>query len=188
MTYERRNDTPRANDPNRRTGTIVRTYTGGSMNPETERTELDLRGYLNVVRRRKVTIIIVTMVVVVVAVGLSLVQTKVYQGTADVLLQARSTDTLFDPATGARSDPTRNVSTQLQIIKSRPVQDEVRQKLGYSAKVHANGVGQTDVIQVKGNSTSKKKAADIANAYANAYIDVLQKQTVNDLLAAANQI
>src|SRR4051794_18833123 len=158
------------------------------MNSDDDRREVDLREYLNVLRRRKFTIILVTVVVTLVAIGLSLAQTKVYQGTAQLLLQPRETDTLFDPTTGQRTDAARNVQTQLQVIKSTPVREEVRDTLGSVPGVRANAIGQTDVIQVKGQSTDPKRAAAIANAYANAYIDVRQKQTVSDLLAAAKQI
>ncbi|MGH9179945.1 MAG: polysaccharide biosynthesis tyrosine autokinase [Acidimicrobiales bacterium] len=150
--------------------------------------ELDLRDYLRVIRRRKWTIALVTLVVVGSAIAVSLVQTPVYQGEAEVLLQARSTESLFDPETGQRNDPVRAVQTEIQVLKSRPVRDLVRKELGSAPKVSASPVGQTDVIEVRAESTDPDRAAAIANAYAESYIDFRRTQAVDDLLAAAEQI
>lgn len=149
---------------------------------------LELRDYLRVVRRRKWTIALVTLLVVGAAVGASLLQTPVYQGTAEVLLQARATDSLFDPNTGQRNDPVRAVATEIQVLKSRPVRDLVRKELGSAPKVAAGAKGQTDVIEVKAESTDPERAALIANAYARSYIDFRRTQAVDDLLAAAEHI
>lgn len=150
--------------------------------------ELELRDYLRVVRRRKWVIALVTLAVVGSAVAASLVQTPVYQGKAEVLLQPRSTESLFDPGTGQRNDPVRAVQTEIQVLKSRPVRDLVRKELGSAPKVSASPVGQTDVIEVKAESTDPDRAAEIANAYAESYIDFRRTQAVDDLLAAAEQI
>ena len=150
--------------------------------------ELELRDYLRVIRRRKWIIALTTLVVVGAAIAASLVQTPVYQGTAEVLLQAKATESLFDPNSGQRNDPVRAVQTEIQVLKSRPVRDLVRKELGSAPKVSASPVGQTDVIQVKAESTDPDQAADIANAYATSYISFRRTQAVDDLLAAAEQI
>lgn len=150
--------------------------------------ELELRDYLRVIRRRKWIIALVTLAVVGSAIAASLVQTPVYQGKAEVLLQPRSTESLFDPDSGQRNDPVRAVQTEIQVLKSRPVRDLVRKELGSAPKVSASPVGQTDVISVKAESTDPERAAEIANAYATSYIDFRRTQAVDDLLAAAEQI
>jgi succinoglycan biosynthesis transport protein ExoP len=150
--------------------------------------ELELRDYLRVVRRRKWTIALVTIVVVGAAIGLSLIQTPVYRATAEVLLQAKSSESLFDPSTGNRNDPARAIQTEMQVLRSRPVRDLVEKKLGSSPKVSAAAVGQTDVIAVSAESTDPDRAAAIANAYATSYIEFRRSQSVDDLLSAAEQI
>src|SRR5688500_13102483 len=97
--------------------------------------ELDLRGYLRVVRRRKWTIILATMLMATLALGLSLVQAPVYQGRAELLLQARSSETLFNSSTGQRSDPARALLTEIQVLKSRPVRDLVEERIGSAPPV-----------------------------------------------------
>jgi capsular exopolysaccharide synthesis family protein len=154
----------------------------------TEPEELELRDYVRVLRRRKWIVVVVTVTVVAVALAVSLLQTPVYEGTAELLLQPRSTESLFDPNTGVRSDPNRNVQTEIQVLSSRPVRDAVEEKLGSAPEVSASPVGQTDVIEVSAESTDPEQAARIANAYAEAYIDFRRTAAVNDLLDAAVEV
>lgn len=155
---------------------------------EEETTDPQLRDYLRLLQRRKWTIMFSALLVAAVALGSSLLQTPIYAGTAKILLQPRSTDTLFNPNTGQRADPVRSVDTEIEVLKSQPVQDAVRQQLGRAPAVSANAVGQTDVIRVVAESPKPQQAAKVANAYANAYVDFRRKQAVDDLLAASEQI
>src|SRR4051812_49001370 len=91
---------------------------------------LELRDYIQVLRRRKWVIVLATIVAVGSALAISLTQTPTYRGRAELLLQPKSTESLFDPNTGQANNSTRNVQTQIEVLKSRPVRDAVRQKLG----------------------------------------------------------
>lgn len=153
-----------------------------------ESPELELRDYLRVLTRRKWIICLVTLLVTAAAVVASLAQTPVYQGTAEVLLQSKASESLFDPNSGVRNDPTRAIQTEIQVLRSRPVRDLVRERIGNAPKVAASAVGQTDVLEVRAQSTDPEKAALIANTYATSYIEFRRTQAVDDLLAAAEQI
>jgi len=150
--------------------------------------DLELRDYLRVFARRKGTIIFAVVVVVVAALAASFLQTPVYEGTAEVLLQARATESLFDPNTGQAVDKARVVQTEIKVLKGESVRDAVRKELGTAPKVSANAAGDTDVLEVRAQSTDAKRAATVANSYANAYIDFRRQQAVNDVLNAAKQI
>ncbi|MGI8683514.1 MAG: polysaccharide biosynthesis tyrosine autokinase [Acidimicrobiales bacterium] len=150
--------------------------------------DAELRDYLQIVRRRKHIVALVVVVVVAGALIASYLQTPVYQGTAELLLQSRSTQSPFDPQSGQRNDPIRAVQTEIQVLKSQPVRDAVRKKIGDAPEVKVSPVGQTDVIEVKAQSTVPKRAAEVANTYAEAYIDFRRTQAVDDLFAAAEQI
>jgi polysaccharide biosynthesis transport protein len=150
--------------------------------------QLDLRDYLRVLRRRRWIIAITTLAVISAALAASFLQTPVYRGTAQVLLQPKTTESLFDPNTGQPADPARNVDTEVQLLKSQPVRAAVRAKLGSAPDVAVSAVGQTNVIEVAADSTDAKGAAAIANAYAGAYVDFKRKQAVEDLLAAGQEI
>ncbi len=150
--------------------------------------EPELRDYLRTLARRKGILIASLLAVLAASLAYSFMRTPVYRGTAQVLLQPRSTESLFDPATGERNDPARTVDTEIEVLKSEPVRAAVRKELGAAPKVLAQPVGETDVIRVRADSTQPRRAAAIANAYAKAYIDFRRRQAVDDVLAASAQV
>src|SRR5207302_2432954 len=125
----------------------------------------DLRDYMRVIRRRKAVIALSVVVCVAASLVASFLQTPVYRADAEVLLQPRIGDSLFDTSTGQRSgtDAARNVSTEIQVLRSQPVAQAVQQKLGTAPAVSVAGVGQTDVIKISSESTVPSAAAGIAN-------------------------
>ena len=150
--------------------------------------ELGLQDYLRILSRRKQLILVVTLIVAVPAVVLSLLKTPVYAGEAELLLQPRVSETLFDPNSGVRADPARQVQNEIRILSSAPVRDVVRAQLGTAPKVSASAFGTTDIIKVSARSTDPARAATITNTYATAYIDYRRKQAVDDVLAASQQV
>jgi capsular exopolysaccharide synthesis family protein len=150
--------------------------------------ELGLRDYLQIVRRRRNLIVIIVLVVVVPTVVLSLLKTPVYAGRAELLLQARTSESLFDPNTGVRADPVREMQNEIRILSSEPVRAAVRAKIGSAPAVSASPIGQTDLIEVTATSTDPQRAALVANTYASSYIDYRRKQAVDDVLAASEQV
>lgn len=154
-----------------------------------ETSELHLRDYVAVLRRRARIIVLAVGVVVAAALLASFLQVPVYEAKAEILLQPRTTESLFDPTTGLRStDPVRNVQTEVRVLESRPVREAVRQKLGTARDVAVTPFGQTDVIQVSARSTDPQQAATITNTYAIAYIDFRRKQAVDDVVAAGKEL
>ncbi|MEA2704200.1 MAG: tyrosine-protein kinase [Actinomycetota bacterium] len=158
------------------------------MPEEDSGTELELRDYLRVLSRRKMIVIFTVLVVVGASILMSVLQEPVYQGTARLLLQARASESPFDPSTGQRVDPDRALVTEIEVLKSQLVQEEVRRQLGSAPKVTASPLGRTDVVTVSAESTDPKRAAAVANAYATAYINLKRKQSVDGLLTAGKEI
>jgi len=150
--------------------------------------ELDLRDYLGALRRRKKVVLLTVAVLVGLALGSSFVQEPVYAASARLLLQPKQSESPFDANTGARIDPARALATDIEVLESPLVQAEVRSRFGSAPSVSASPVGQTDVVRVTAESTDPKRAADVANAYAAAYIDVRRQQAVDGLLAAGKEI
>ncbi len=151
-------------------------------------TELELRDYLRVLTRRKMVVIFTVLVVVGVSLLTSFLQEPIYRGTARLLLQARASESPFDPSTGQRVDPDRALVTEIEVLKSQMVQEEVRRQLGSAPTVTASPLGRTDVVTVSADSTDPKRAAEVANAYATAYINLKRKQSVDGLLTAGKEI
>ncbi len=146
------------------------------------------RDYLRILRRRRVIVLLGVFAVFVPVVLLSLVQTPIYEAQAELLIQDRSSETLFDPNSGVRNDPARQIQNELHIIESPPVRDAVREKLGSVPDVSATPIGQTDLVRVAATSTDPARAAEVANAYTDAYIAHRREQAVDDVLAASGQV
>jgi capsular exopolysaccharide synthesis family protein len=154
---------------------------------EEARSEPDLRDYARVVWRRKWTVATSMAVVLCVALVFSYSQTPKYAATAKVLLRTRPTASLFGSA-AQPVDPARSVQTEIEVIKTEPVRELVRQKIGDAPPVSVSSVGQTDLITIRAESASARRAPAVANAYANAYIEFRRKQNIDELLASSHEI
>jgi succinoglycan biosynthesis transport protein ExoP len=150
--------------------------------------ELGLRDYLQILQRRKGLVVITTLVVLVPTLVVSLLKTPVYAGRAELLLQSQTAESLFDPTTGVRGDPVREIQNEIRILSSQPVRAAVRDAIGSAPEVMAAPIGQTDIIQVTATSPDPQRAALLANTYANSYIDYRRKQAVDNVLEAAQQV
>ena len=151
--------------------------------------ELDLQHYLDVVRRRKWTIIVVAAIVAAVALGLSLSQTPRYRATAEVLLQGDDAEQRLG-ATGP-ADPRVNASrvdTEIGVIESNLVRRAVEEDLGREPDVSVSAVGETDIVEISATSTDPEEATREANLYAETYVEWRRKRTIDDLLAAQETV
>lgn len=159
------------------------------MDVESEPRELELRDYLLVIRRRKVTIVLTTSAVVLAALAFSFLQTTTYRSTAEVLLQPRASEQIFAPSQQQNVTPdSTRVQTEIQVMQSRSVLDAVTSALGFTPKVDIATRGQTNVVAVSAEAKTPAQAANIAETYAETYVKVRREQTVNDLLDAATQV
>jgi succinoglycan biosynthesis transport protein ExoP len=150
--------------------------------------EVSLRDRLGVLSRKKGTIVLVTMLTVGAALAFSFLQTPVYAATARLLLQPRTSESLFDPNASIRFDPARAVRNEIEVFKSEPVRDAVRNEIGVAPPVSVTSVGDTDVIRVTAEDVDTARAARVANAYAEQYISVRRKQALDDLQAAGREV
>src|SRR3954454_4667607 len=107
---------------------------------EAEPAAPELRDYLRVLRRRKWTIAAVVVAVVGAAVVASLLQSRVYQARTALLLRAPSGTAV--PSSSAQVSP-QIVGTQLELIKSDPVKNIVRKKIGAAPDVGTKSIGTT---------------------------------------------
>jgi len=152
-----------------------------------ESPELVLQEYVRVLRRRKWVVVAVMAVAVAGTLGLALSSQKVYQATAEVLLEHRSTQNLFD-AVKDIGDPSRLPETEMKVMQSQPVRTEVQARIGTPPGISTSQSGSADIIDIKAESTVPATAAKIANTYAQAYIDYRRKGAVDDILAASKEI
>jgi succinoglycan biosynthesis transport protein ExoP len=154
--------------------------------PETA-SQLGLRDYLRVVRQRNWSIVLVASLAVAAALSVSLLQTPLYESTAQLLVtQDRSS--VFDPVTGQRSFPERAVQGEILVLESEPVRSEVRRRLGSAPEVSATAIPNADGIEVAARSHDPDWAAKVADAYARSYIRFRRDQAVESLLGPGEEI
>lgn len=155
---------------------------------DTSREEsVDLRFYLGVLRRRGWVIVLTTVLAGLAAFGASLLQTKVYDARADVLIGRQASDQVFT-ANGQYFDPKRNVETEVKVLESQAVSDAAAKELGHAPDVTISSDEVSDVVSVHARSDDPKRAAVDADAYAQAYVDYRFESTVGALLSAGQEV
>ena len=148
--------------------------------------EPTLRGYLRVMRRGRWWVAAFSLLGLGISLALSLTATKQYTATAQLLVQSVGTVNI---ATGSDQALTAtDVQTELQLVTSAQVQNQVRAQLGSAPGVSASEVGQTNVIGVTAVSPDPARAAQIANAYANAFVSWSTATSLSNLTAAEGQL
>jgi len=153
-----------------------------------ERAVRELRDYLVVIRRRKWTILGATVLVLAAALAHALTQKTIYRSSAEVLLQARASEQLFQPSQQNGTSDSNRIATEIQVMQSQSVRSAVTQVLGRSAKVDIAAQGNTDVVVISAQDHDPKEAARTAQTYAETFVSVRKAQTLQDLLDASTQI
>ena len=153
-----------------------------------ETRELDLRDSLHTLRRRWRVIALCTVLCVAAAIGLSMLQPKLYEGKARVILERSGTELLFEPEPGY-TDPVLIVETEIQVLRGTPVREAVKKAVkGDVPKVEASRVGESLIIEVRASDPDPRRAATLTNAFARAYIDMRRDQAVDDLLSGGREL
>jgi polysaccharide biosynthesis transport protein len=155
--------------------------------PQGDVAELEVRDYLRILRRRGALIAITTGVVLALAMVWVAVQEPSYQARARVLVRPDRSQSVFNNNPRV-ADPNRFVQTEVLVFESPAVRDIVRGRLGAAPRVNTHQIDQTDVIEIVADAGEPRRAADLANAYAEAYIELRRRQAVGDVLAAVEQL
>ncbi|MDQ6797209.1 MAG: polysaccharide biosynthesis tyrosine autokinase [Actinomycetota bacterium] len=149
---------------------------------------LGFRDYLRIFVRRRYTILLVVFLIVGPVVTYSVLRAPVYAAKSRVLLETGKGESLVDPGSGRPADPARALKTQLEVFTGEPLRAAVRTKLGSVPHISAKGVGETDVIEITAHDRGAKRAATIADAYADAYVELRRSQAVDNVVAAGQQV
>ncbi|MCU1448649.1 MAG: capsular biosynthesis protein [Acidimicrobiales bacterium] len=155
---------------------------------QAEAERFELRGFLETFRRRRVTLALITLGVIACAGVFSALQTRIYQASAEVLILPRDTESVFSSNNSQQNTATPTVETEVRVLRSDPVRRAVRASLGSIPPVTAGRIGETEVMKVNATSTRPRRAAQVANAYARAYVDFRKSQAVGDLASASRSI
>src|SRR5213592_4815267 len=153
--------------------------------------EMNLRDYWLIIRRRRMIIIVCTLLVAAFSVGFARQKVPLYTSTAAVKFEQSTTlsGLLVEVLALNSAD---NIETQVSLIKSYPVLEEVARRLGklpqsasgealresraYQAtldnlggKIRAARVPSTSIIEITVTSTNAREAKDLANTVAEVY-------------------
>src|SRR5207245_1315218 len=132
---------------------------------------------LRIGRKRKWLILAMTALVTAAVAAVSLAQHKSYDATATLVF--RNPSTLVD-GTLAAADPAREAATAGEIVRLPGVAAVASRRLGgqpAAAQIEemvSVDTGTGDVAKVTASASEPKQAADVANAYGQAYIDFRQ--------------
>lgn len=157
----------------------------------------DLRQYGAVLRARKWTILLVIVIVIGAALGLSFLQTPIYQAEARVLVQP-----LLSPNTTVPQPV--DVQTESQVVASEPVAVLVQHTLGTSQSttellshlsVEGASTGTTSafstspqVLILRYDSTNATLAQSAVNAFAQDYIEFRKQRALKTFQSAENVV
>jgi non-specific protein-tyrosine kinase len=140
------------------------------------RLELDLRDYVGVIRRRKWSIIAITFVVTVLAIGISLVQTPIYEAEAVLIFEVPAASAAISGSVRPDEGVTQaQVETEAELMQSWPITLAIRNQLGYRPKVKVQTKEETPVVFITYRSEDPEEAAQTVNDFANAYVNVRQQ-------------
>jgi polysaccharide biosynthesis transport protein len=80
------------------------------------------------------------------------------------------------------------VATEVRVIESRAVAALANKKLGFKAAITAVGISDADIVRVVAVDPNQARAARIANTFANQYIAYRKSGSVEDRIAAADEL
>jgi polysaccharide biosynthesis transport protein len=160
---------------------------------ESRQTTLSLRHYLAVLWRRKLIVIVCTLVVPTLVVGFSLTQAKRYRGIARVMVESQSST--LSAASGTNFDAGAPDDREIQTLTSLVVTPEMTQRaldsLGWEDSpnsimkyVTATGDTGANIISIQAELDSPQRSRDLANAYAQSFVDWRREEQQRSLSEA----
>lgn len=157
---------------------------------------MDLREYVRVVRARLWIIVAAVVITFGLALGVSLLQPRVYEAEANLLISEQSTASGLDVAlTGFSVQPERGLQTQVRMLRMRPAFERTIRKL--DLRMHPDQLfditeivpeGQTNVVTVRVRDEDPEQAARIANTLAEEYSLWVRDFTRSRIRAAATEV
>ncbi len=140
---------------------------------------INLRDQVAVLRRRWLILVVSTLLALGAALAYVYTQQPMYSATAELLVSQPDSP---ESRSGLEIEP-EEIATQVQVIQSQPVAEQVIETLGLEESaedvlntIEVQPVDATRVLQVSALRASPAQAADLANAFADAYLSVRETQ------------
>jgi succinoglycan biosynthesis transport protein ExoP len=150
--------------------------------------------YFRVLRERFLVIVLTVIVAVGLVLVFSLMQTPLYQTSAQVLRQTAALDqTLFGTSVFQFQDAQRQLQTGANMVRltdvAAMVKDDLQSRRGVAtllSMVTVKTSNQNDIIEITAESPDPTEAASIANSFARQFIRYRQEAN-RSVLAAADE-
>ena len=166
-------------------------------NPATGVSISDLRGYLRVLWRNKWLLAIASLITAALAVGATIAfTTPKYEAYTDLLERRSGLDRAFigtDLFSELGYQPDRVIDTDVELVKSPEVVNRVTDRLGNelgatspAGITSVSPLNKTDILRISATSENPQIAADVANAFAEEFIN-WRKQADQNVLTAARE-
>jgi non-specific protein-tyrosine kinase len=151
--------------------------------------DLELRHYVDVLRRRKLSVIVTLVVVLAAGVAFTLVKPTRYRSSAEVLVQAPLSDRVLAP-TGERAEPTgdSDAATQVAVLESASVRDAAEEAVGGKVDVDVRRKSDTDVIVVSATADTEAEAVKVAQVYTDTYLAKRREQLAAEITATIDAV
>jgi receptor protein-tyrosine kinase len=149
----------------------------------------DLREYLAILVRRKFLVASMLLGVLGAAyVYHYVLNTPQYESSAKIRVFTESADDAFDPALARPRDLDRVMANEQVLAESAVVADEVEAVLGFGSSVSASANDGVDLLELRASSADARRAALIANTYADVYLRVRRELATQDYADAAEVV
>ena len=152
--------------------------------PEIQEEEIDLREYINVLLKRKGTIILIFLIAVITAALVSYFYLKpVYQASTILMISKPKYQVELEPKIQTQFTPEVSLETYESLIKNREIEEEVIKKLNLDqppykltpenlqGMISIELLKNTNLIKMNLQSGEPKLAKDIANAWASLFVE-----------------
>ena len=137
-------------------------------------TELQLNDYLDIVRRRRLLIALVALVAIGAAVAASALQTPQFRAEARVAVDnSAGSGLLADDANLSSNVRDRNLNNEVEFAQSDRVSDRAADTFGSPVSANISASGSSDILSFTVVNTDPNVAAEIANTFADAYVNCL---------------
>lgn len=155
---------------------------------------MDLRGYLQALKRRAWLIMAVFLTVVITATLASLRMTPIYEAQTRIEVQALSASNNESAILESLFDAGARMQTQVELMKSKAVLSKAAKTLGISATrpieraLDVKLVPDTQIIEITVEHERPEEASDWANAVANAYLDLRRERAIDQIAKSSEAI
>lgn len=163
---------------------------------------LNLRDYIGILSRRWLIVAACTIGCLVLAVVYSLLQTRLYSATSEIIINQSTAADLFDPITGNTAS-SRLIENEARFIESRAMREAVADPSAEGAlsptlqagvlnerviAIDASTDSDADVLKIAVTMNDPVEAAAVSNKFASKFIELRKQRAVDDYRSAADTI